>query len=168
MSEEKEMVSKEEARRQVLSIINRMALLHYCFSKTLVEELGGKKGRELIRKAIDHYGEKVGKKVKEKTLAKRLETLPEYYQEDLPVFGWSVERVMVDGEPRARVHACHLASVWKELGAADLGRLYCYVDQAKYKAYNPELECVHVKNILDGGRYCELAVRKRKPRKTQA
>ena len=57
------------------------------------------------------------------------------------------------------VHVCHLAEVWKELGAPELGRLYCFVDQAKYKAYNPDLECVHVKNVLDGDPYCELAVR---------
>ncbi len=164
--EQKETVSKEEARRQVLSIINRMALLHYCFSKTLAEVLGEKKGKEVIRKAIDRYGEEVGKKVKEKTLAKGLETLPQHYQEDLPAFGWSIEGVVIDGEPRARVHVCHLAEVWKELGASDLGRLYCYVDQAKYQAYNPDLECLHVKNVLDGDSYCELAVRTRKKKKT--
>jgi len=166
MDEQKEMVSKEEARQQVLSIINRMALLHYCFSKTLVEVLGEKKGKEVIRKAIDFYGEEVGKKVKEKTLAKGLETLQQNYQEDLPAFGWSIEGVVVDSEPRARVHVCQLAKVWNELGAPELGRLYCFVDQAKYKAYNPELECVHVKNVLDGDPYCELAVRTRKTKKT--
>ncbi len=41
-----------------------------------------------------------------------------------------------------------------------MGRIYCYMDQAKYTAYNPELKCVHVKNILDVDPYCELAVRK--------
>lgn len=47
-----------------------------------------------------------------------------------------------------------------------MGRIYCFVDQAKYEAYNPGLECVHVKNVLDGDPYCELAVRKKrnKPR----
>ena len=166
MPGKKEMVSKREARQQVLSIINRMALLHYCFSKTLIEELGEKKGKVVIRKAIARYGEEVGKKVKEKTLAKELETLPQHYQEDLPAFGWSMERVVVEGEPRARVYTCHLAEVWNELGAPELGRLYCYVDQAKYKAYNPDLECVHIRNILDGDPYCELAVRTRKTTKT--
>ncbi len=165
MVEQKDMVSNEEARRQVLSIINRLALLHYCFSKTLIEELGKKKGKEMIRKAIDLYGEEVGKTVKEKTLAKGLEALLQHYQEDLPAFGWSIEGVEVDGEPRARVHVCQLAKVWNELGTPELGRLYCYVDQAKYKAYNPELECVHVKNVLDGDPYCELAVRTRKKKK---
>jgi hypothetical protein len=36
------------------------------------------------------------------------------------------------------------------------------VDQAKYQAYNPKLQCVHVKNVLDGDPYCELAVRPKK------
>ena len=31
MSEKKEMISKDEATRQVLSIVNRMALLHYSY-----------------------------------------------------------------------------------------------------------------------------------------
>ena len=96
----------------------------------------------------------------EKTLAKGFTPSFENYQEDLPTLGWNIEQMVVEGEPRARVHDCNLAQVWMELGEPALGRLYCYMDQSKYKAYNPELECVHVKNILDGDPYCELAVRK--------
>ena len=33
---EKEMVSKEVASRQVLSMVNRLALLHHAFTKTLI------------------------------------------------------------------------------------------------------------------------------------
>ena len=44
MSEKNEMITEEEATRQVLSIVNKMALLHYSFAKTLVETLGEKKG----------------------------------------------------------------------------------------------------------------------------
>jgi len=159
---EKEMVSKEDASRQVLSMVNRLALLHHAFTHTLIAELGEKKGKELIHKAIRLYGEKVGKSVREKTLAKGLKLLRENYQEDLPLFGWSIQGVEVEGEPRARVLECHLAKAWKDLGAPQLGRLYCHMDQAKYEAYNPELECVHVKNVLDGDPYCELAVRVKK------
>ncbi len=43
-----------------------------------------------------------------------------------------------------------------------MGKIYCFVDQAKYEAYNPELQCVHVKNVMDGDTYCELAVRPKK------
>lgn len=159
---EKDMISREQAFKEVLSMIRRTALLHYCFSKTLIEELGEERGKELILKAIQSYGEKVGKKVKEETLAKGLDLLIENYQEDLPTLGWEIERAIVEGEPRGRVHTCYLANFWKELGAPELGRFYCFVDQAKYKAYNPELECIHVKNVLDGDPYCELAVRSKK------
>ena len=91
-----------------------------------------------------------------------MKNLLENYQEDLPRFGWNIENVVVDGEPRARIHACNLAKAWNELGDPALGRLYCYMDQAKYTAYNSELECIHVKNTLDGDPYCELAIRKKK------
>jgi hypothetical protein len=161
---EKPTIDREKAFREVLAIIRRTALIHYCYAKTLVEELGEERGRELILKAIRLYGEEVGKGVREAALAKGLELRPENYQEDLPSLGWEIERVVVDGEPRARVHVCHLANVWKELGAPELGRLYCRVDQAKYEAYNPDLVCVHESNLLDGDRFCELAVRSKRMR----
>ena len=162
MPAQKKMLSQEEATRQVLSIVNRMALLHYSYAETLVRELGVKKGKEVTRKAIDFYGQQVGKQVREKTRAKGLKNLLENYQEDLPLLGWNMEKVVADGEPRVRIHACNLAKVWNELGDPALGRLYCYMDQAKYTAYNSKLECIHVKNTLDGDPYCELAIRRKK------
>jgi len=162
MARKKEMLTQEEATRQVLSIVNRMALLHYSYAKTLIRELGARKGKEVTRKAIDFYGRQVGKQVREKTKAKGLQTLLENYQEDLPLLGWNMEKVVVDGEPRVRIYDCNLAKAWNKLGAPGLGRLYCYMDQAKYTAYNPKLECVHAQNTLDGDPCCELAIRARK------
>ena len=101
--------------------------------------------------------------MKEKTLAKGLPLIRENFQDDLPDLGWADrEKVEVEGEKRSRTYTCHLAKVWQELGAPELGRIYCFVDQAKYEAYNPEMECVHTKNVLDGDPYCELAVRPKK------
>lgn len=162
MANKKNMLTEEEATRQVLSIVNRMALLHYAYARTLVRELGAKRGKEVARKAVDYYGRQVGKKVKEKTLAKGLETCLENYQEDLPLLGWNMEKISVDGEPRLRIFDCNLAKAWKDLGAPALGRLYCYMDEAKYPAYNSALQCVHEKNILDGDPCCELAIRNRR------
>ncbi len=167
MSGKKEMIEQEEAARQVLSIVKRLALLHHSFAKTLVRELGEERGKDVIRKAIQFYGEQVGGQVRQQALAKGLKIVLENYQEDLPWLAWDMERVVVEGEPRARVHACNLAQVWNELGEPGLGRLYCGMDHAKYRAYDPELECVHEKNVLDGDPYCELAVRPRK-KKTSA
>jgi len=165
--EKKEMISKDEAFHQLKSMITRTALIHYAFTKTIIDELGKEKGKELAKKAIRLYGEMVGKKVRENTLAEGLPTLAENFQNDLPALGWADrEKVVVEGEKRARVHTCYLAETWKELGVPEIGRLYCFVDQAKYEAYNPELECVHTKNVLDGDPYCELAVRTKKPGKS--
>ena len=162
MARKKEMLTQEEATRQVLSIVNRMALLHYSYAKTLIRELGARKGKEVTRKAIDFYGRQVGKQVRERTKAKGLQTLLENYQEDLPLLGWNMEKVVVDGEPRVRIYDCNLAKAWNKLGAPGLGRFYCYMDQAKYTAYNPKLECVHAQNTLDGDPCCELAIRAKK------
>jgi len=168
MSAQKEKISKEEAFRQVKSMITRAALIHYSFAKTLVEELGEKRGKALTKKASLLYGKIVGQRVREKTLAKGLPLTRENFQDDLPALGWAErERVKVGGETRSRVHTCHLAQVWQELGAPDLGRLYCYVDQGKYRAYNPDLRCVHVKNVLDGDPYCELAVRTKRSQRAK-
>ena len=159
----KEMISKEEAFSQLKAMITRTALIHYAFTKTILDELGKEKGKELTQKAIRLYGEMVGKKARESALAKGLPTLAENFQNDLPTLGWADrEKVVVEGEKRARVHTCYLAEAWKELGVPEIGRLYCFVDQAKYEAYNPELECVHTRNVLDGDPYCELAVRTKK------
>jgi predicted hydrocarbon binding protein len=164
--ENKEMISKDEAFSQLKSMITRTALIHYAFTKTIIDELGKEKGKELAKKAIRLYGQMVGKKVRENTLAKGLPTLAENFQNDLPALGWADrEKVVVEGEKRARVHTCYLAETWKELGVPEIGRLYCFVDQAKYEAYNPELECLHTKNVLDGDPYCELAVRSKKKKK---
>jgi hypothetical protein len=73
-----------------------------------------------------------------------------------------MEKVVVAGEPRIRIHDCNLAKAWNKLGDPALGRLYCYMDQAKYTAYNSKLECIHEKNTLDGDPYCELAIRAKK------
>jgi hypothetical protein len=163
MSEKKGRISRERARAEIKSMISRAALIHYAFTRTLIDELGEKRGKGLARKAIKLYGELVGKRVREKTLAKGLPPIAENFQDDLPALGWEDrELVEVEGEKRARVHTCHLAKAWQDLGAPELGRIYCFVDQAKYEAYNPELECVHTRNVLDGDPYCELAVRKKK------
>ena len=141
-------------------MITRLAWLHYAFARTLIKELGEKKGKELSKKAVALYGELVGKGAKEKTLAKGLPLTRENYSDDLPSLGWGdSEKLEVEEEKRSRVYTCHLAKVWKDLGAPEIGRLYCFVDQAKYEAYNPDLVCVHVKNVLDGDPCCELAVR---------
>ncbi len=52
-----------------------------------------------------------------------------------------------------------MGQVWNKLSAGELGRLYCYVDPAKYMSFNPDFKLIHMKALPDGDEYCELAVR---------
>jgi hypothetical protein len=60
----KEVVTLEEAKEQVGIALTRAALLHLSFSRTLVDEFGERKGKELVLRAIMEYGRRVGERVK--------------------------------------------------------------------------------------------------------
>jgi hypothetical protein len=155
----------EEAERAVESASRRIALLHLSYAKTLITELGEKTGNELIAKAIKDFGIRIGEKTKKEVLDKGLQTSPENFSAGMsyaiPRFGMHerIETVKVEGEQRIRAYGCVLANVWREYGEEKLGRLYCYMDVAKYMSYNPNYKLVHTKAIPDGDDYCELAVR---------
>ena len=162
---QKETISLEEAKQAVELTARRLGLLHLSFARTLVDELGEKKGKELITKAIKDYGKRVGKEVREGVIDQGLDPVPENYgagkASDLPEFGMheSRERVEIDREKRTRAYGCTMAKVWHEYGEDELGRLYCYVDPVKYMAFNPNFKLIHIKTLPDGDEYCELVVR---------
>lgn len=143
-----EIVTLEEAKKQVEIAGRRIALLHLVYAKMLVEEFGEERGRKLILKAIKDYGIRIGEKVKRG-------------EQDLPKYGLHerAEWVEVKGEKRAKAYGCVLAKEWSEWREDSLGRLYCYVDPAKTMSINPSEKLVHVKAIPDGDDYCELVVR---------
>ncbi len=39
-----------------------------------------------------------------------------------------------------------------------LGRLYCYVDIAKYMAFNLNYKMVHLNSLPEGDEYCEFRI----------
>jgi len=165
MSNKKKMISLDEAKREVEVTSRRIALLHLSYAKTLIEGLGEEKGIELIAKAIKDYGIRLGQRTKKEVTDKDLKPASENFSlgESLrvPKFGMHdrIETVEVDGESRSRMYGCVLGKLWKEYGEEKLGRLYCYVDPAKYMAYNPNFKLIHVKALPEGHKYCEFAVR---------
>ena len=161
MKTEKQMIAKSEALEQVNLALRRAALLFHAFAETLIETFGDEEGQRLILKAITSYGTHIGKSARERAERQALSPQPENFQDDLPLMAWQAEEVIVEGERRTRIHHCPLAAVWQELGNPTHARLYCFVDQAKMQAFNPEFAYVHLKNMLDGDSYCELAVRSR-------
>ncbi|MEM2024860.1 MAG: L-2-amino-thiazoline-4-carboxylic acid hydrolase [Desulfurococcaceae archaeon] len=158
-------ISLEEARQAVESVARRLALLHLAYARSIIDEIGQEKGMKIIAKAVKDYGRKIGEKTREEVIDQGLDPEPENFDRGssyrFPGFGMGdrTELVNVEGELRVRTHGCTLAGVWKEHKGEKLGRLYCYMDVAKYMGYNPKYKLVHVKCILDGDDYCEFAVR---------
>ena len=162
MTTREETVALEEAREQVRRVCVRLGLLHLSFAKTLVEELGEKKGKQLVLKAIKNYGIRIGEEAKASAIAQGLDNSLANMKGDLPSYGMHKrggEKIEVDGETRRRVYGCVMAEVWNESGEGELGRLYCYVDPAKYMAFNSNFKLFHVRALPGGDEYCELVVR---------
>ena len=189
MSTEEPTLTISQCTEEVRLMARRAALLYHAFASALVEELGDEQGKRLIEKAIRAYGHACGQAIKDDLLAQGLPLTPENFNRirDLPAFGWekaapedlpapSLEGVLnspsqgilslskdVESQGHSVVTYCPLAAVWMQMGApaARLGRLYCFVDQAKQEAYNPDYEFLHLKNVLDGDPYCVFALRQR-------
>lgn len=160
-----EVVPLGEAKRGIESVSRRLALLHIAYAKAIIEELGAERGLKVIARAIKEYGRIIGEKTGEEVVGMGLEPTPENFDKAptyrIPPYGMhdKIEVVEVEGEKRVRAYGCVLAKVWRELGEDKLGRLYCYMDVAKYMAYNPNYKLVHTRCVPDGNEYCEFAVR---------
>jgi len=161
MNRSDQTMPREQCVQDVRRMARRTALLYHYFVTTLVERLGEEKARALTSEAIQRYGEHIGRTVRQGVEAMGLTNDVENYSKypDLPSVGWEGTVAETEQCPRQRVLYCPLAAVWKEMDAEALGRLYCYVDQAKYRAFNPNAELVHTRNVLDGDPYCEFDVR---------
>jgi hypothetical protein len=158
------MMTTGECAQEVRLMARRTALLHYFFSKTIIDRLGEEEGKGLIAEAIRAYGQYCGDAVRGGVEELGLPITDENYARihDLPKYGWETDTITLEGgEERQVVTYCPLAATFKELGpqGVELGRLYCYVDQAKYRAYDPSKEFVHARNVLDGDGCCEFAIR---------
>jgi hypothetical protein len=159
-------LTEKECAEEVKLMARRTALLYYYFATTLVQELGEANGKRLIAQAIRAYGEHCGRAVREGVEALGLAPTAENFDKvpDLPHYGWETSTaVSSEGDTRPVATYCPLAATWRALGseAQKLGRMYCYVDQAKQNAYDPGEEFIHSKNVLDGDPYCEFLVRPR-------
>lgn len=161
MENQEAAIPADEARKAVEDMTRRVGLLHLCFARLLVDELGEERGRELIEKAVWDYGTRIGKNTRDRVVALGLEpTLANFDKgSDLSPIGFNHRTEVVDGEQRYQSLGCAMADVWREYGEEELGALYCLVDPAKMQAYDPDWTMVHTKKIPYGDECCEIAVR---------
>ncbi len=156
-----EMILLKEAAREVELVSRRVALLHLSYAKMLTEEFGERHGKELILKAIKDYGKCIGEKRRDEIEERGMEPVPENFGKGdamrIPRFG--MHSRLEDSGRSMKLHGCVMGKLWREYGEEDLGKLYCYVDPAKYMGFNEYYIQVHEKAMPAGHEYCEFMVR---------
>jgi hypothetical protein len=154
------MVPYDQCVDDVRRMARRTAMLYHFFVATLEDHLGKDQARALTEEAIWRYGDQIGRETRAGVEAMGLANDVENYGQhpDLPSVGWEGAEAQTEDGPRHRVHYCPLAAVWQEMGSEAVGRIYCTVDQAKYRAFNPRAKLIHTCNMLDGDPYCEFDI----------
>ncbi len=159
---EQEKIEVQQAKNDVLIMAERMASLYYFMVNSMLEETDEETTERVVRRAILNYGLDCGKNAKEKVSSMNLPiTLPNYaLGKDLPSLGWESKKLDLGkaGVKASEISFCPLASKWKQLGFERWGRMYCYVDQAKYRGYCDQMTCYHDKNLLDGDECCVVRI----------
>lgn len=148
----------EEARTQVQTLARRLAMLHYHYASVIIERMGEDEGRRLVAEAIRRYGTEVGARHRARIVAAGYEPSVENYGKlhDVPPLFNLPASAAGEGP------ACPVARYFREIGEEEIGRMYCYVDQAKYEAFDPECECRHSRNALDGDPACDIVAKKKR------
>lgn len=131
-----EMVPLTEAENEVKVVTQRLALLHLAYAKTIVDQFGWKKGKQLILDSIKQYSEYVA----ERTLQGH---------QSLPKYGFWERR---EGKP----DLCELGKIMLELNEPELGSMYCLIDPGKIMAANPDEKLIHTKCIILGDDECQF------------
>jgi hypothetical protein len=158
--EEAAMTDDARLKKVAEQHIRRFTLLYYFMTREIVETLGEEKGKDLIRKAVKRFGEARGKAIRERVkkdgLDADLKNFKSYY--DLPL-GLTHKSTLVKASTEKRnwkeVRGCLFSEIIKELGAEELGALFCEQDQALAEAYNPRIRFTRFKTALTGDDCCE-------------
>jgi len=152
------MIGKEELKEEISKEAYKMAylfgLLYYHFAKVLVDELGSKRGKELITEAVKNFAIERGKKMRGRAVKIGMELTRQNLRKvsDLPTYTFYTDE---EG-----TH-CPFADAWEEKGSLgqELGLLYCNInDPYKEKGFNPELRLYrYIKNRNLGDIACDFA-----------
>lgn len=134
-----------------------MAELYYFMAKEMIEELGEEKGKKAVRASIKKFGEARLESMHEEAREKELDINLETYLKvrDMPGISW--ERDLNNPDD---ITYCPMHDMWKELGAEDIGAIYCEIDDVLYEGFNAEFERPLCKTCGDD--YCRFIVKPKK------
>ncbi len=134
-----------------------MAELHYFMAKEMIDRLGEEKGKEAVRSAIRKFGEARIASMLEEVHEKGLEISPETYArvKDMPSISWES-----DPDNPCDITYCPMYDMWHQLGAEDIGALYCEIDSIMYDKFGIGFERPLCKT--KGDNCCRFLVRDKK------
>ena len=156
----------DDSKKAAKEAIKGRAMFYLHMYRTLEQELGPERSREIMRKAIYRWGqEKAAKCPAEARVNPRVmaEEFIKGGQGMLMVFGNEVVEAGNDGAI-LRLNACPLVEAWKEAGLepseiALMCDMAYAVDFGKYEGlgYILEFPC----RIFTGGNYCQLNLQRK-------
>jgi hypothetical protein len=114
-----------------------MAELYYFMAEEMIGKLGEEKGKEAVREAVRKFGEARAESMKEEASERGLEINAGTYSlvRDMPGISWEK-----DPDNPTDFTYCPMQDMWEQLGANDLGSIYCEIDYVLYKAFNVDFE----------------------------
>ena len=131
-----EMVPLGEAENEVKVVTQRLTLIHLAYARTLINEFGWKRGKQLVLNAMKEYGRRVAERTKQG-------------HQSLPKYGFWERR-------EGKLPLCELGKLILEYDELDIGSLYCLIDPAKTMWANPEEKLIHTKCLAVGDEHCEF------------
>lgn len=153
MSEEKK-IGYGQAVSEVRKACRQFAMLYFHFCKTLVEEFGEEKAKELVQKSVFGLALDRSDQLREKAREQGLDYSQKSFREvtDLPFIGWVKEL--------GKNH-CPYAETWVKYFDAypwfrSLAPFYCdVIDTTNIENFTRRLSHKITKNVLDGDDNCE-------------
>ena len=88
----------------------------------------------------------------------------EYKFHDLPIGTtlWDAVSRQEGGRRVSEVFHCPFGQMWKNMGADDLGILYCAVDYAIWEGYNQDIKYERHECIFEGDKTCVMSYKEPK------
>jgi hypothetical protein len=154
---------KRNDELKIMNLQDSWTKLYYYLAKNLVE-MFGIEGEQALREGIRNFGVDRGTTLRKEHLKSGLQPNLKnlFTYGDLPGDP-RFRRNKIELTPQTRFSetlVCPMASLWKEMGGMNLGRIYCEeFHHAKFSAYAPHTQVNLTKTLTqDGDEFCRFSV----------
>jgi hypothetical protein len=142
-----------------LSLANHMGQFFALTAKAIIDKIGEKEGRELLKKLVEDFavrrGRRIAEKVKDAGKPLTFKNFIVYGDMDSTGVTSGMTPNIVDGDLILEVKHCEFNQGAKAVGLGEYAYHYCkYIDTALLRGYNPDLRLEVKKNLSAGDEVC--------------